>query len=67
MTVSVRIRPGGNSCWPTERGITVGNMSFGFPKHVIAGSNQADTEVLASNLLDKFLSGGMSCTLMAYG
>lgn len=69
VSVSVRIRPGGSAVTPSGNsgGIACGSTAFGYPAHVIQGSDQAATSVLSSNLLDKFVRGGMSCTLMAYG
>ena len=70
VSVSVRIRPGNSDVvHPYGNGIRVHpNTSFGYPKSVLTGSDQAEaTHALAGNLVKKFCQGGLACTLMAYG
>ena len=62
VAVSVRIRP---SFGTAAREAAA---AFNFPAHVLEGSDQAGAaEALLGGLVDKFVHGGTSCTLMAYG
>lgn len=68
VAVSVRIRPDGSAVTLCRGGIECGGTAFGFPANVIEGSDQvAAGAALVSNLVRKFVRGGISCTLMAYG
>ena len=73
--MSVRIRPGAfdveNCVSPRpggERGVTVAGTTFSYPSAVITGSDQASAApALIGQLVQKFIKGGVACTLMAYG
>ena len=55
-------RPGGGG------GVTVAGTTFGYPSAVITGSDQASAApALIGPLVQKFIKGGVACTLMAYG
>ena len=74
VAVSVRIRPGAfdDDCVAPrpggEGGVTVAGTTFGYPSAVITGSDQASAApALIGQLVQKFIKGGVACTLMAYG
>jgi len=73
VAVSVRVRPSegapsGIGVMPQNGGITCGTSTFGYPAHVLQGSDQAEAgAALLTDLMLKFIRGGTSCTLMAYG
>jgi hypothetical protein len=72
--LSVRIRPGPSPAVDVARDgkVTVGvsssgGESFGYPSHVVKGSDQRVAfEALASILISR-AKDGYNCTLMAYG
>ena len=70
VAVSVRIRPATSSAavTPTSDGIQCKSTTFAFPTAVIEGSEQAAAaSALLTNLTQRFVRGGIACTLMAYG
>ena len=63
VAVSVRIRPGGD-----EEAARKACDAFKNPTSIIEGSDQpAMAAALTSSLVQRFIHGGTSCTLMAYG
>ncbi|KAK3282307.1 hypothetical protein CYMTET_9950 [Cymbomonas tetramitiformis] len=69
--ITVRVRPGPHSVIDVAKDGKVmvfpSGESFGYPSHVVMGSDQRVAyEALASKLIDR-VRDGFNCTLMAYG
>ena len=66
--VSVRIRPGPSPVVGIENGkVAVPGKLFGFPSHIVKGSDQGVAFRHLASVLIARAKEGYNCTLMAYG